>query len=356
MTGLPPSKVLNPKAGWYRGDFHVHTSASDGDYPPSQVIEIARAEGLDFIAITDHNTVAAFSELGEAAGFLVVPGIEITFDAGHFNVLGVADWRDWMEDICVGQIQVPLAGRHRTTTNLMRRTAAEGLLNSINHPFLQPWEWQYGATDLRYVHCLEVWNAPFYPDNVRANPQAVTLWTAWLNAGHRITAIGGSDYHHPPRPKEGKPGERLGLPSTYVYAGQLSVVAILEGLRQRRTYVSIGPRVAFQAQADDTTYGIGADLGEQSGEIEFTATVLFDGPEIAHGQIVKNGEVIAETLIQGGQGSLQCGATAEPARSAWYRLDVFDQNGQMLAITNPIFAGPRRIPCLHKYGEYLPRK
>ena len=31
--------VLNPKAGWYRGDFHVHTSASDGDYPPSQVIK-----------------------------------------------------------------------------------------------------------------------------------------------------------------------------------------------------------------------------------------------------------------------------------------------------------------------------
>ena len=27
------SKVVNSKTGWYRGDFHTHTSASDGIYP-----------------------------------------------------------------------------------------------------------------------------------------------------------------------------------------------------------------------------------------------------------------------------------------------------------------------------------
>jgi hypothetical protein len=353
VTYFSLSKMINPRPGWYRGDFHVHTNASDGDYPPSLVVELARAEGLDFVAITDHNTIEPFSELSKSPDFLVVPGVEITLDGGHLNIFGVANWHDWMEDICVGQIRVSLMGRYPTTTGLMRRTSMEGLLNSINHPTLQPWEWRDGATDLRYVHCLEIWNAPYYPSNVYANPQAVALWTAWLNAGYRITAIGGSDYHHPPRPKEGKPGQRLGLPSTYVYAEELSVVAILEGLRQRRAYVSIGPQVAFQAQADEIVYGIGADLGEQSGEIEFIAIVLPDGPRTARAQIVKNGEVIAETLIQGGQGSLQCGAAAEPACSDWYRLDVFDQNGQMLAITNPIFVGPRRIPCLHKYGDLV---
>ena len=42
------SKVVNPKAGWYRGDFHTHTHASDGDYPADVVAGIAKAEGLDF--------------------------------------------------------------------------------------------------------------------------------------------------------------------------------------------------------------------------------------------------------------------------------------------------------------------
>lgn len=250
MAYFSLSKMINPRPGWYRGDFHVHTNASDGDYPPSLVVALARAEGLDFVAITDHNTIEPFSELSKSPDFLVVPGIEITLDGGHLNIFGMEGWRDWMEDIYVGQIRVPLMGRYPTTIELMRRTSMEGLLNSINHPTLQPWEWRDGATDLRYVHCLEVWNDPYWPDNVHANPQAVALWTAWLNAGYRITAIGGSDYHHPPRPEEGKPGERLGLPSTYVYAEELSAAAILEGLRQRRAYVSMGPRVTFQARAD----------------------------------------------------------------------------------------------------------
>ena len=72
------SKVFNPKSGWYCGDFHVHTNASiDGDYPPTVVAGIARAEGLDFTTITDHNTIEGFSELDENLGFPIIPGIEV---------------------------------------------------------------------------------------------------------------------------------------------------------------------------------------------------------------------------------------------------------------------------------------
>jgi hypothetical protein len=335
--------------GWYRGDLHVHTSATDADYSPSQLVEMARAERLDFMAITDHNTIEPLSEIDEGLDLLVLPGIEITLSGGDMNVFGVAGWRDWMEDICVGEIEVPLAGRYRTTTELMRRTAAEGLLNSINHPFLQPYPWQYGATDLRYVHCLEVWNAPFLPNNARANPRAVAMWTTWLNAGYRITAVGGSDFHRPP--SEGDPGGRLGLPSTYVHAEELSVAAVLEGLRRRRAYVSIGPQVTFQAGVHGATYGVGADLGEQDGEIDFTAAVSGGSPG-AYAQILKNGRVVAEAPVQGGLASLRWGDRADPARSDWYRLDVYDRNGQRLAVTNPIFAGPRPRPALHRYEDF----
>ncbi|GAB4533372.1 MAG: hypothetical protein Kow0063_15230 [Anaerolineae bacterium] len=359
MSTLSLSKVLNSEAGWYRGDFHAHTNASDGVYPPALVAAIAQVEGLDFVAITDHNTIEALAKLSQSSGLLIVPGIEVTLDGGDFNVFGITGWCDWMEGICVGQAPVPLCGRYRTVTELMRRIAADGLLSSINHPLLEPWEWRYAATDLSCVHCLEIWNDPYWPDNVHANPQAVALWTAWLNAGFRITAIGGSDYHCPPRPEEGEPGMRLGLPSTYVAAEELSVMAILEGLRRHRAYVSVGPRLTFQARYHDIMYGIGDDLGQQRGEIEFMAT-LSDGPAAAYARIVKNGEVLVETLIRGGGGSLEYAAVPDrdySGRSAslgdWYRLDVLDQNGHMLAITNPIFAGRFSVPRLHKYGDFV---
>jgi hypothetical protein len=344
--------VLNPAAGWYRGDLHAHTTASDGDYPPSLVVGIGKAEGLDFVAITDHNTIGAFSEFGQTSDILVIPGMEITLDDGDLNVFGIQAWRDWMEIVCVGQPRVSLTGSSLTTTELMQRIALEGLLISMNHPCLQPWEWRDRATDLRYVHCLEIWNDPYWPDNVHANPQAVALWTAWLNAGHRVTAMGGSDYHYPPRPEEGKWGERLGLPSTYVYAKELSVNAIITGLRRRRAYVSLGPRVSFQARHAGRLYEIGDDLGQVGDAIEFTA-VVSNSPVNARAQILQNGQVVAETLIRSGQGNLELGILPGSARSDWYRLDVWDEKGARLAITNPIFVGPSRVPLLHKYGDFI---
>ena len=322
--------------------FHAHTNASmDGEYSPTMVAGIARAEGLDFITITDHNTIDGFSELDEQLNFPIIPGIEITLDRGHFNVFGMRDWRKWMEDVCVSQKAIPLPEKYQTVSELMHQIAKEGLLNSINHPQLHPWEWLYNDTDLSYVHCVELWNDLFWPDNVHANPKTVELWTDWLNADYRVTAIGGSDYHYPPKPELGLPGERLGYPTTYVYAEELSADAILEGLRRRRAYVSCGPRVTFQGAIAGTIYMIGDELGEQEGEIEFTVTIL-DKPEKIYTQIVKNGKIIAKEQMHGRETSTQFRDQVIPARSEWYRLEVLDMDGHALAITNPIFVNSRK--------------
>ena len=352
MTNYSFKKVFNPNPGWYRGDFHVHTTASDGDYPPSIVAGIAKAERLDFIAISDHNTIAGFSELRKDLDFLVIPGIEITLDKGHFNVFGMSSWSDWMDGVCVRQDRFTLSDKYRTMTELMHQTSAEGLLNSIDHPLLPPWEWLYNDTDLHYVHCLEVWNDLYYPGNTQANPRAVALWTNWLNAGHRITAIGGSDYHFPPKPEEGRPGERLGQPTTYVYAEELSVAGILDGVRQQKTYVTRGPQVIFQAEINGGGYSIGDDLGVQEGEIRFSATISHK-PVSLQVNLVKNGEVIASERVKGKEASLEFQDQATPTQSAWYRLDIYDLEGQAFAITNPVFLGPRRQPDLHMCGDFI---
>ena len=351
MTGYSMSKVFNPKSGWYCGDFHVHTNASmDGDNPPAEVAEKARAEGLDFISITDHNTIEGISKLDENLGLPIIPGVEVTLNKGHFNIFGMRERLHWMDGIYWSKKSVPLPVRPQTVTELIRQTAQEGLLNSINHPLLEPWEWQYSDTDLQYIHCVELWNNLFWPDNVYANPKTVELWTTWLNAGYRVTAIGGSDYHYPPKPEQGLPGERLGQPTTYVYAEELSVPAILEGLRQQRAYVSRGPRVTFQVEIGGTTYDIGDDLGEQSGEMKVTVTIS-NKPDNILVQLVKNGEIIAKEMLKGREDRVQFRDRANPAHSVWYRLDVLDRQGQTLAITNPIFVGPRKHPQIQTYGE-----
>jgi len=350
---LSLNTLLNPQPGWYRGDFHCHTNHSDGVHPPAELIEVARGEGLAFFAITDHNAVSAYGEFGEA-GLLIIPGVEATYKRGHWNIFGVTEDGDWLQQICRGYSDAPQPGDPYPTVNALMRTAASlGLLNSINHPLLAPWAWEFPQSEMQHLHALEIWNDPSWPDNDRDNPRAVELWTRMLNDGWRVTALGGSDYHRPHPPAgQTKPDERLGLPGTYVYAEALSGAAILSAVRERRAYVSAGPRLTFAARLNGTRYEVGAEVGEVSGAVEFSATVS-DCPPSARAVMVRNGHPLAEASAAGGGIHLQVRAGANRGQAAWYRCDVFDADGRLLAITNPIFTGPRPTPTKMTFGEFL---
>jgi predicted metal-dependent phosphoesterase TrpH len=77
-----------------RIDLHVHTTASDGRYSPSEIVRIAAERGLSAIAITDHDTVDGIAEALDAArafpGLTMVPGVEISADSteGEIHILG----------------------------------------------------------------------------------------------------------------------------------------------------------------------------------------------------------------------------------------------------------------------------
>lgn len=353
MSGYNYSKVINHKAGWYRGDFHTHTHASDGVYPSDILAGVAKAEGLDFIAISDHNTILGLEELSGNLDFLVIPGLEITFDKGHFNVFGLGGWYDWMQGICGDRIEVSMPDRYKTINGLLEEISAEGLLSSINHPLQPPWEWLFKDTDLRTIQCLELWNDLYWPGNITANPATVEMWTEWLNAGYRITAIGGSDYHYPPRPEENKPGERLGMPTTYVYAEELSTAGILDALRKRRAYVTKGPQFDFRAKANGRSYEIGADMGVQDRGIDFIVTIPYQ-PKTINLQLVMNGAVIAEEQTKGRDINVRFRHKVDAISSVWFRLDIRDNDGDVLAITNPVFVGPEKKVDQYRYGELKP--
>ena len=39
-----------------KGDFHIHSTESDGELKPGEIILLAKERKIDIIALTDHNT------------------------------------------------------------------------------------------------------------------------------------------------------------------------------------------------------------------------------------------------------------------------------------------------------------
>ena len=354
---ISQTRVINPRPGWYRGDFHVHSNFSDGMFPPAMLVENAKSEGMDFFVLTDHNTIDGLWELMSDTDVLVIPGLEVTLAIGHFTVLGVRGWHNWMEDICVYPYDDDLAwGKERSPIKeIFIHAARQGLINCIVHPLKKSWGWHDNQTDLNYVHCIEVCNCPGESENDLGTPKAIRLWTELLNIGYRMTVLGGSDYHRTV-PSAGYTGthsrESIGLPTTYVYAEELSSNAILSAVMRRRVYVSLGPKVSFQAEVNGKGFDIGQDVGPLMGEIKFTSIVSECAGNTCI-QIVKNGEIVADGTVIDGETVLFYSDTTATSESNWYRLDVYDSNGAMLAITNPIFVGRRKHPQIQTYGEVL---
>ena len=70
---------------WYRGALHSHTVHSDGYNTIDEYVAEAQRVGLDFLAITDHNTCSHFQEIAGRSGGepLLIPGEEVTTAWGH---------------------------------------------------------------------------------------------------------------------------------------------------------------------------------------------------------------------------------------------------------------------------------
>ena len=77
----------------HRFDLHVHSFFSkDATGSPESLIAAAMAKGLSGIAITDHDSCGAHEYLKDhpaPAGFLVVPGVEVSTAEGHLLCLGL---------------------------------------------------------------------------------------------------------------------------------------------------------------------------------------------------------------------------------------------------------------------------
>jgi hypothetical protein len=69
---------------WLRGNLHCHTANSDGRLSPQQTVDWFAANGYQFLALTDHNTVTDPAAL-DAKGMCLLTSAEVTATGGEFG-------------------------------------------------------------------------------------------------------------------------------------------------------------------------------------------------------------------------------------------------------------------------------
>ena len=351
-------KVFNPQPGWYCSDFHAHTTFSDGFYSPPDLRLTAVNEKLDFLTVTDHNNLRAMDFLDAGLPSMVLPGVEVTLTEGHFNVFGMEGNTAGMRDLFLPWLDIMSFPRRETSLkhldleNLIQRLIQADLVLSINHPLLAPWEWRDALTDVNCFHCIELINDPNFFDNYKSNPLTRRMWSAWLNAGLRVTGIGGSDFHTPEPSNDRSRAARLGQPSTYVYARELSGQAILEGLRAGRAYTTMGPSIEFWAECDGAKFQIGDEIPSPSDRVRCYARASgATAPGRAY--IVANGNLVQEIPLEAGRAEIEFVLNPEKYQSGWIRFDVIGDDDQSLALSNPIYFGARQLQNEHNFGKFL---
>jgi len=270
------------EARWYAGDFHVHSRES-GDAQPTieEILEFAESRGLDFVMLSDHNTNSQLSLYAAAqAGspnVLLLPGVEFTTYAGHANGIGATEWVDHRIGVRGATIDGAIDSFHE-----------QGALFSINHPQLRLGDACIGCA---WEHDVD----PAQIDAVEVRTGIVTgrnFWEALVAQGSHAAAVGGSDDH-----RGGMVGSiidsPIGSPTTMVYAEELSVEAVLDGIRDARTVVKFegpdGPMIDTEAS------------GERRGDVVYAmlstlrATVTAgNGTNL---RLIKNGDLIETTAV-----------------------------------------------------------
>jgi hypothetical protein len=345
-------------AGWYHGDFHMHGYHSNPRAPSwDEFVEFARDAQLDFLPVTEYVTSRHWYELGatqrDNPDLLIWPGREIITYFGHAISLGetpdAIDYRHGFEDVSLADIQAGVI--------------EAGGLFGVAHPTIFPEE-TFGSVcrgcefnlgdviDWDRVDMIEVVNEavllntdlePADPgEGGFANPfvaTAIDLWEQQLLAGHRITAVSGSD---------DKLGPELGSSATAVYAEELSRPALTEAVLAGHAYVRTrgvadSPALEMEATTADGQQGIFGDT-LVADEAEVTITVRAGDGQVL--RVIRNGEEVDAVPISGDPFTHTFAADRsadEGPLGTFWRVET-DDGESLTTIGNPVFLSDRPAP------------
>ena len=156
-------------------DLHLHSKASfDGRMGIEEIAALAKARGLDGVAICDHDVV--YTGPTEVDGVLILPGVEFSTEYGHLLALFLSQeisYTTWEE-----------------TTEAVH---AQGGVTVLAHPFQKSRPASALLPLVPHLDGVEVWNSRANRKNPQANAQA-----AAFACQTGLVPTAGSDAHLPP--------------------------------------------------------------------------------------------------------------------------------------------------------------
>lgn len=311
--------------GWYKGDIHAHSLHSDASWDVRDLVAYARHRRHDFSSLTDHNTVSGLPEHESHAdeSLLTIGGLELTTYYGHAVVLGTRQWHEWRLD----------TPERLTMPEIARRAMASGGFFIIAHPMnagdpeCAGCRWTYTDMLPGNAPAVEIWNQAWNP----CNENALQLYYGWLNRGLKLTATGGTDLHGHPGMVEPRYGTNV------IYAEDLTEAELVSALRKGHSYLSAGPVLLLTARGED---GSGAISGDSLMPGAADIAVQWDAvPAGCTLRFITDGQVREEKAIPA---SGSANWHLDQGDAAWCTCEIRDSEGDMWAVSNPIFLDGRR--------------
>lgn len=216
-------RMFDDKKPFYKGNFHSHTTRSDGWLSPEEVRNVYRQQGYDFLVLSDHRQLSEQAYMDR--GMLLMPGLEMDFtlpcEALHIVGFGMSEGfaksRGWQigPQECIGA---------------MRRYGGRAILA---HPH---WSMNTLAT-LSALHDLtaaEIYNTVSGTPWNAARADSSNILDVAANHGAFYNFVAADDSHQ----YNGEAGRSY----TMVQADGLSQEAIIEAMDAGRFYCTQGPR------------------------------------------------------------------------------------------------------------------
>jgi hypothetical protein len=192
--------------------------------------------------------------------------------------------------------------------------------------------------DMRAVQAIEIVN----DGDAGTALSGVPFWEEQLAKGYRPTGIGGSDNHNATL-TEPQPGSSLiGRPTTVVHAANLSMPAILDGIRAGHVFVDVDGThdrlLELSASTAAGTAHMGDELHAAAGSpvhvdvhvVQAAGAelhVLLDGKPLAPS---------ADAVLGNDDQHVRFDWTSDGHRH-WLRAEVRDAHGKPLLIGNPVY-------------------
>ncbi len=110
-------------------DLHTHTYHSDGTRSPREVIDVARAHGIEIVSISDHDNLAAYFEIkpyADAQNVTLIPGVELSCAYEGVDVHVLAYAFDALDERVAERLQQFRETRHRRGYQMVDRLRSLG--------------------------------------------------------------------------------------------------------------------------------------------------------------------------------------------------------------------------------------